>query len=200
MKQLLPLLLCAALLLLSGCGAKEDSGAGPAPEPETAPAEEAADAGTGTTLAQFSAGTLDGETFTQADIQSKDVTVLNFWALSCGPCIAELPDLADLAAALPENVQLITVCLDGYGSEDTAREVLEEAGFTGITLISGDGDLAALAGSLIYTPTTVFVDSQGAQVVEPLVGAHEDLAERYLTAINAVLAQSGITEISLDES
>lgn len=198
MKRLLPLLLCAALLLLSGCGTR-DSGAGPAPEPETAPAEEAADAGTGTTLAQFSAGTLDGETFTQADIQSKDVTVLNFWALSCRPCIAELPDLADLAAALPENVQLVTVCLDGYGSEDTVKEVLEEAGFTGVTLISGDGDLAALAGSLIYTPTTVFVDSQGAQVGDPLVGASEDLAERYLTAINAVLARSGKAEISLDE-
>lgn len=198
MKRLLSLLLCAALLLLSGCGAK-DSGDSPAPDPETAPAEETADAGTGTALAQFSAGTLDGETFTQADIQSKDVTVLNFWALSCGPCIAELPDLADLAAALPENVQLITVCLDGYGSEDTAKEVLEEAGFTGVTLISGDGDLAALAGSLIYTPTTVFVDSQGAQVGDPLVGASEDLAERYLTAINAVLARSGKAEISLDE-
>lgn len=197
MRRLLPLLFCAALLLLSACGGKEP-GTTPAPEPETGLAEEA-DTENGVVLAEFSAGTLDGGVFTQADIQSKDVTVLNFWALSCGPCIAELPDLAALAAALPENVQLVTVCLDGYGSEDTAREVLEEAGFTGVTLITGDGDLAELAGGLMYTPTTVFVDSQGVQTGDPLVGAREDLADRYLTAVNAVLAQSGKPEISLDE-
>lgn len=199
MKRLLPLLLCATLLLLSGCGGRDGGSAAPAEEDGTALVEEAADTENGATLTEFSAGTLDGGVFTQADIQDKDVTVLNFWALSCGPCIAELPDLAALAAALPENVQLITVCLDAYGSEDTARELLEEAGFTGVTLISGDGDLAALAGTLIYTPTTVFVDSQGVQAGEPLVGAREDLAGRYLTAINAVLAQGGKPEISLDE-
>ena len=37
---------------------------------------------------------------------AKDVTVINFWALSCGPCIVEMPDLAEFAGALPDNVQL----------------------------------------------------------------------------------------------
>ena len=122
MKRILAMTLSAILALgvLAGCGG------GNAPEPpadtaqpeNTAQSEDTAqdgqDAGTGLgTLASFTAGTLDGGTFTQDDIMDKDVTVINFWALSCGPCIVEMPDLAEFAGALPDNVQLVTVCLDG---------------------------------------------------------------------------------------
>ena len=115
MKRILAMTLSAILALgvLAGCGG------GNAPEPpadtaqpeNTAQSEDAAqdgqDAGTGLgTLASFTAGTLDGGTFTQDDIMAKDVTVINFWAQSCGPCIVEMPDLAEFAGALPDNVQL----------------------------------------------------------------------------------------------
>lgn len=60
-------------------------------------------------LGSFQAVTLDGGTFTQADIAGKDVTIINFWGTFCAPCIAEMPDLAAFAKALPDNVQLITV-------------------------------------------------------------------------------------------
>ncbi len=149
-------------------------------------------------LASFSAGTLDGGTFTQDDIQEKDVTVINFWALTCGPCIAEMPDLAAFAAALPDNVQVITVCLDGAGSEEYVRMVLEEAGFAGVTLVSGDGDLQALCGNLMYTPTTVFADAEGNLVGDAVVGGQKDLAETFLEAVNRVLAAGGKEEISLE--
>ena len=36
-------------------------------------------------LKDFSAVTLEGEAFTVDDIAAKDVTVINFWALSCPP-------------------------------------------------------------------------------------------------------------------
>ena len=45
-------------------------------------------------LGSFQAVTLDGGTFTQADIAGKDVTIINFWGTFCAPCIAEMPDLA----------------------------------------------------------------------------------------------------------
>ena len=65
-----------------------------------------------TNLNEFQATALDGSTFTQEDFADKDLTLINFWALSCRPCIAEMPDLAELEKALPDNVQLITVCLE----------------------------------------------------------------------------------------
>ena len=157
-KKLAFLLLGASLLLslLSGCGGKKNAeppvetlpAAQPSPEEETGGA---ADLGS---LASFTAGTLDGESFTQDNVAAKDITVLNFWALTCPPCIAEMPEIAAFEKALPDNVAMVTVCLDGYGNEDSVQEILDNAGFEGVTLLSGDGDLLDLANHLMYTVTT----------------------------------------------
>lgn len=204
MKQVILRCLSAALALslLSGCGSGDtapSSGAANGSRPSGGGAQTEQGAAALGSLASFSAGTLDGATFTQDDVTAKDVTAVNFWALSCGPCIAELPDLAELEQALPDNVQLITVCLDGMGSEEVLQTVLDEAGFLGVTLLSGDGDLAALAGNLMYTPTTVFADSTGALVGEPIIGSPKDLSETYLEAINQVLEASGKDAVTLGE-
>ena len=184
------LFLCAALaagLLAAGCSEE--------PPESGAEGEETALG----SLRSFSAGTLDGGTFTQDDIAAKDVTVLNFWALSCGPCIVEMPDLAEFARSLPDNVQLVTVCLDAGGNEDAAREVLTKAGFEGVTLISGSGDLLDLSRNLMYTPTTVFADSEGNLVGDAVTGRQEDLSGTLLAAVNAVLEAGGKAAISLAE-
>lgn len=197
MKKILLLLLSAvlALGLLTGCGGKS------APEPVEDPAAGESPAGgeDSAALASFSAGTLDGGAFTQDDVKAKDVTVMNFWALSCGPCIVEMPDLAAFAKALPDTVQVVTVCLDGGGSEDAVREVLDGAGFEGVTLLSADGDLLALAQSLMYTPTTIFIDSEGNLVGDAVIGGQEDLSGTFLAAVNRVLEAGGKDAVSLEE-
>lgn len=202
MKRTLSLLLAAvlALALLTGCGGKQASDS--STEDQTVPNEPAGKEGAAAlgSLTSFSAGTLDGGTFTQEDIAAKDVTVLNFWALTCPPCIAEMPDIADFEKALPDNVAMLTVCLDGYGNEDSVKEVLENAGFEGVTLITGEGDLLDLANNLMYTPTTVLADSQGALVGEAIIGGQADLSAAYLEAVNQALEAGGKDAISLEDA
>ena len=202
MKRTLSLLLAAvlALALLTGCGGKQSSDS--SPEDQAVPNEPAGKEGAAAlgSLTSFSAGTLDGGTFTQEDIAAKDVTVLNFWALTCPPCIAEMPDIADFEKALPDNVAMLTVCLDGYGNEDSVKEVLENAGFEGVTLITGEGDLLDLANNLMYTPTTVLADSQGALVGEAIIGGQADLSAAYLEAVNQALEAGGKDAISLEDA
>ncbi len=188
-------------VLSAGCGGKKASEP-PAEDPP--PAQESREAAEGAaalgSLASFSAGTLDGGAFTQEDVAAKDVTVFNFWALTCPPCIAEMPDIAAFEKALPDNVAVVTVCLDGYGNEDSVREVLEDAGFEGVTLISGEGDLLDLAGNLMYTPTTVLADSGGTLVGEAIIGGQADLAGVYLDAVNQALEAGGKDAVSLEDA
>ena len=215
MKNKITLLLCAAAsiaLLTTGCAQKPNPPAAssqparsqPSQSGQSSQSSSGADSPAGTasmlgSLQSFTALTLDGESFTQDDLAAKDITVLNFWALTCPPCIAEMPELASFAGALPDNVQMVTVCLDGSGNEEMVSSILDEAGFSGVTLVAGDGDLAALAGNLMYTPTTLVADSAGSLMGDPIIGGQKDLPGTFLAAVNDALQAGGKAEVSLEE-
>lgn len=154
------------------------------------------DATTGS-FSSFTGYTLDGETFTQDDIKSKDLTIINYWGMFCGPCRAEMPDLAAYEKALPENVQLITICIDAGNDLEGTRDFLTSCGYEGVTLISGDEALASVVNTVQSFPTTVFVNSRGEVKGTPIIGMQPDLSEAYTTAANKVLSEEGKAEISL---
>lgn len=77
--------------------------------------------------------------FTLKDTRGRDVSlesfrgkvvVLNFWTKTCGPCMEEMPEIADLARILkPMNdVAVVTVSTDETAQEatDTLKAVLKE--------------------------------------------------------------------------
>jgi len=142
-------------------------------------------------LNAFTAQTLDGGTFSEKDLAGKDLTVINIWQTTCAPCIEEMPELASLAASLPDNVSLITWCLDGMDAKATLEEIMKESGFANPTIISGDGDLTQLYRALMYTPTTVALDAGGNMVGEPLIGSPEDAEKAYKDYINQALKAIG---------
>lgn len=142
-------------------------------------------------LHTFTAQTLDGGTFSEKDLAAKDLTVINIWQTTCPPCIEEMPELASLAASLPDNVSLITWCLDGLDEKETVDEIMKESGFANPTIISGDGDLTQLYRALMYTPTTVALDADGNMVGEPLIGSPKDAEKAYKDYINQALSAIG---------
>lgn len=146
-------------------------------------------------LKTFEAEMLGGGIFTQENLAEKDVTVLNFWSLTCGPCISEMPVLAEFEKAVPDNVQVLTVCLDGRRDTERAEEILQEAGFEGGTLISGNGDFLEIAGTIQYTPTTLIVDRDGNIVGDAIIGGQEDLKGTFTEAVNQALKKMGKAEI-----
>ena len=153
----------------------------------------------GAEYGSFTAYTLDGGTFRGRDIASKDLTVINFWGTFCSPCIAEMPDLAAFEKSLPDNVQLITICVDAQGNEETAKFLLDQAGYTGITLTSGDESFNGILNGIQAVPTTVFVGPDGAEVGEEIIGMQPDLESAYLSAINSCLKELGKGEISVEK-
>lgn len=190
LKQILTALVLMTVLLLAGCGSGsgDDSGS------------DAAGSGEGSlTLASFTAETEDGNTWTADDLQSADVTMVNVWGTFCGPCVNEMPEIAELEKQLPENVTVVLCC--GDYSDQTAADcesILSDAGYSGTNLIGFDGDLNTLLAGTQFYPTTYFFDSEGNQVAEPVVGAPDKPKQTYLDSINQGLESLGKEGIELE--
>lgn len=187
MKQYFALLLvCLLLLSCLGCtGLKEnapaptaDSGEPVADERVDPPASEPQDDGGkpiggyaagGYVGPQFIASSLTGESMDEAYVQENRLTMLNFWATWCGPCVSEMPDLAELHKNYADQgFGILGVMID----EDTeaALSLIDRCGIT-YPIIPVSGDLVTLSAAFIYVPTTVFLDSNGVQVGEIQVGS-----------------------------
>ena len=120
------------------------------------------------------------------------VTMVNVWATFCGPCIGELPELAAWNDSLPEHACIIGIVCDIQSEDDTeyideALYLLDDAGADYINLIPNEG-LYAILNSTEYVPTTIFVDSEGNQIGEAIVGAdveqYKDVVNDYLSSID----------------
>lgn len=185
------------MVTVTGCSGKQESTKSAGGQQVNNSSEETAGQ---PVLQSFQAKTLEGGTFTQEDLAKKDVTVINFWSVQCGPCIVEMPDIADFAKSLPEHVQVLTVCLDGERDLEGAKDILADAGFEGTTLLSGDGDFQSLCGEIMYTPTTIVVDGEGNIIGDALIGGQEDVADTYLAMINHALESMGKAAISHEEN
>jgi len=97
------------------------------------------------------------------------VTVLDFWATWCAPCLASMPRLEKLARDNPD-VAVVTINLDDPAG---ARALFDEHAYT-MTLLSDDGDASQRYG-VSSIPHTVVIDRRGV-IREVVRGTGADLA------------------------
>ena len=109
-----------------------------------------------------------GDRLTLAATRGK-ITVLDFWATWCGPCLASMPRLEKLARAHPD-VAVVTINLD---DPVAARAVFDGHGYT-MALVADDGDTSQRYG-VSSIPHTVIID-RGGVVREVVRGTGTDLA------------------------
>ena len=120
---------------------------------------------------------LAGNTVTNEIFSTKDLTVVNLWGTYCGPCINEMPELAEWSASMPENMQLIGLVSDLYSADDAetlelAQAICEATGAEVYTSLVANEYFTDLLSGVVGVPTTFFVDSTGAIVGDPIVGAN----------------------------
>ena len=128
------------------------------------------------TAIDFDTTDLDGNPVKMSDIFAQhDVTMINIWATWCGPCVNEMPELADLNRELADKNCAVVGILSDETDEATladAKEILENAG-ADFTVVIAPENLGDIIPFQAY-PTSYFVDSQGKTIGDPIIGADPD--------------------------
>ncbi|MGN0778486.1 MAG: TlpA family protein disulfide reductase [Aristaeellaceae bacterium] len=122
----------------------------------------------------FVGSDMQGSEVTEAIFAEKELTVVNFWATTCGPCISEMPELGEWARELPENVQIIGVLTDVWPDQqqkiDMVNQIMRKANADFINLMTNDVLYAYYKEHMIGTPTTILVNSRGEVVGNTILG------------------------------
>lgn len=130
---------------------------------------------------------LAGDEIDKTIFEGHDLTVINVWATSCKPCLSEMPELAKLSDEYEQNggqVQIIGLCTDLVDMDanrvdsqiELANQIVELTGADYTNLVPDDEMLNFLMENIIGVPTTFFVDSQGKEVGESVIGARDQAA------------------------
>lgn len=130
---------------------------------------------------------LAGDEIDKTIFEGHDLTVINVWATSCQPCLSEMPELAKLSDEYEQNggqVQIIGLCTDLVDMDanrvdsqiELANQIVELTGADYTHLVPDDEMLNFLMENIIGVPTTFFVDSQGKEVGESVIGARDQAA------------------------
>ena len=160
MKKRILSLIVLAILAITGCGSSKPNeeldkfaeeiivnpdGGVSEPEATTAPSdvptEAPSDTQTETPTATpaeeekyfvtFTASTTEGEDWNSEKFANSKLTMINVWATYCNPCLAEMPDLGELAAEYDAaDFQIIGVVSDVMAEDDSknieyAKQLIE---------------------------------------------------------------------------
>lgn len=142
--------------------------------------------GQGYVVRPFSARTLDGNTVDNSFFAKQRLTMVNVWGTFCGPCIKEMPDLAQLPTIFPStDFAILGIIADtpDTDNETTARRLVSSAGARYTNIIPDSSIQTNLLADIAVVPTTFFVSRTGKVVAEVLTGS------RTKTAWQAVIEQ-----------
>ncbi|HOV51234.1 MAG TPA: TlpA disulfide reductase family protein [Candidatus Cryosericum sp.] len=148
----------------------------------------------GSTLPSFSATDLDGTAIDNSFFASHRVTMVNVWGTFCGPCIEEMPDLAQLPAVFaPADFALVGIVADtSYQNTSanaettaTARQLIASAKATYRNIIPDRVLVEKVLPGVSVVPTTFFVDSSGKLIGDPIEGS--GTKDQWVKLIQSVL-------------
>ncbi|ASQ91530.1 redoxin [Prosthecochloris sp. GSB1] len=160
------------------------------PEKAETARPEAATADNAVSAPVFTARTLDGETFSTAELEGK-AYIVNFFASWCPPCRMEIPDMVELQKQFEaRGFTFIGIAVNEQ--DDRIRSFVEESGINYPVIVDQNDELGSLyrpfdaAYNLRSIPTSFVVGSDG-RIVSVLVGmqSHEAFSKAIQQAIGA---------------
>ncbi len=108
---------------------------------------------------QLQGTTLDGSLLSLQDYRGQ-IVLLDFWAVGCKPCVAEMPNLQKIQDTYP-GVKVIGVCFES----DTAsiQQIVEKRGVTYTQIKIGEIKNSEIARKedISFLPTKYLIDKNG---------------------------------------
>jgi thiol-disulfide isomerase/thioredoxin len=147
-------------------------------------------ADTGGPAPQFTAQTLDGETFTNASLSGR-VTLLQFWATWCPVCRNDEPAVDNIERTFAGK-GLIVLAVDVGESEETVRTYLQANPRSCRVVVNDARSLAARFGVHGY-PYYVLIDSQG-KIAGIQNGSGGEASLQYLVSRAGLTLRAGTSE------
>jgi peroxiredoxin len=136
----------------------------------------------GTIAPDFTTRDLNGEPLSLPDLRGKYV-LLNFWSTTCGPCIAEIPDLQKTYQAFKDDDRVVMISLALDSSERKVKAFVKEHEMLWRqAMLPGEfDDPIARAFKVSGIPKTLIIGPDG-----KLAGYDLDLANLIKTSAKAV--------------
>ncbi len=128
----------------------------------------------------FETAELDGMQVTNALFAESKVTMINIWGTFCPPCIREMPDLGKLSADYKDKgfkiVGVVVDAMDRYGNVDSkikedARKIIDKTKAGYLHIVPNVAMFYGFLRDMQVVPTTIFVDSDGRQIGEAVLGS-----------------------------
>ena len=141
----------------------------------------------GDVVPDFTAETVDGNTFNLSDQKGK-VVLLNFWATWCGPCVGEMPAFERLYNEYGEKVSILAVNCEE--DKNTVSQFISDSGYTFPVAYDVDGDISTQY-STSGIPYTLVIGKDGL-IKKIFLGADSDADvqyNEYKKAIDAILEE-----------
>ena len=142
-------------------------------------------AAVGSPAPRFVLDGIDGEAYDLRDVVKRNrVTIINFWATWCPPCISELPEMGDLYNKMHvHGVALLAV--NARQKAEVARDFARDMNAKFPVLLD-PGGVTAKSYYVDSLPVTFIVDQQGV-IRQRIVGATnaQGLRSKVLSVLNA---------------
>ncbi len=136
----------------------------------------------GITFSDFSAESPEGKTINAMSVVSQHkLTIIDFWASWCGPCMQEMPHMVELYKLYKDKgLGILGVSLDT--DADAWRDAISKSGasWTHISELKRNSEIANMFG-VTAIPFTLVVDKEGHVLASGLVGNElEDFVRQQL--------------------
>lgn len=154
----------------------------------------------GDSIGSFSTEDINGKEYTEKLFQEADLTMVNVFATWCGPCVNEIPYLAELDKKMEEkNVQIVGIVMDAGNADEKDDEGIKKsqtlqkkAKAEYPFLLPDSGYMNGRLSSIQAYPETFFVDKNGNITGETYSGARS--LEEWEEIINTELENLEIAQ------